>query len=65
MSVTISTYEDDYEHPIVAIRRDSGIRVFVRRMVEGEMPDDGIIYYVDTDCTIYEEDELEVETESD
>lgn len=27
-------------------------------MDKDEMPDDGITYYADTDCTIYQENEL-------
>lgn len=54
------TYEDDYEHPIKAVRKDGGYELNVRKMSKEEMPDDGIDYWVDTDCTIYTEDELEL-----
>lgn len=56
----VKTYEDDYEHPIRAIRRDIGYEVNVRKMNKDEMPDDGITYYADTDCTIYQERELSI-----
>lgn len=61
MSDSEQTYEDDYEHPIRAIRKDFGFEVFVRKMDKDEMPDDGITYYADTDCSIYTIDELELE----
>ena len=51
-------YEDDYEHPLKAKRKDIGFEISVRKMDKEEMPDDGITYYADTDCTIYREDEL-------
>ena len=47
------TYEDDYEHPITATRKDIGLTVRVRKMEKSEMPDDGITYYADTECVIY------------
>jgi len=53
------TYEDDYEHPITATRKDIGLTVRVRKMEKSEMPDDGITYYADTECVIYREDELQ------
>lgn len=59
MSDSEQTYEDDYEHPIRAIRKDFGFEVFVRKMDKDEMPDDGLTYYADTECSIYEEEELE------
>lgn len=52
------TYEDDYDHPIVATRIDLNYEIHVRKMDKDEMPDDGITYYADTDCTIYQENEL-------
>lgn len=52
------TYEDDYDHPIVATRKDLNYEIQVRKMDKDEMPDDGITYYADTDCTIYQENEL-------
>lgn len=63
MSEDRRTYEDDFEHPIKAKRKDSGFEIDVRKMAKDEMPDDGIIYYVDTDCSIYEKHELEIRSE--
>lgn len=60
MSDLERTYEDDYEHPIKAIRKEFGFEVLVRKMNKDEMPDDGKTYYADTECTIYEESELEL-----
>jgi len=54
------TYEEKYEHPIKAKRKDFGFEVSVRIMDKDEMPDDGIKYYADTDCSIYAESELEI-----
>ena len=54
------TYEEKYEHPIEARRKDFGFEVSVRIMNKDEMPDDGVKYYADTDCTIYREGELEL-----
>ena len=54
------TYEEKYEHPIEAIRKDFGFEVSVRIMNKDEMPDDGVKYYADTNCLIYVESELEL-----
>ena len=52
--------EDNYEHPITAIRKDIGIQVSVRVMDKESMPDDGETYYADTECTIYTTEELDI-----
>lgn len=54
------TYEDKYDHPLKSIRKDGGFEIDVRKMDKDEIPDDGVTYYADTDCTIYKEDELEI-----
>lgn len=54
------TYEDGYEHPLTARRKGFSDLVQVRKMDKDEMPDDGITYYADTNCTIYQEGELEI-----
>lgn len=54
------TYEDGYTHPIEAKRKGYVDNVFVRKMGREEMPDDGVTYYADTNCNIYQEDELEL-----
>ena len=54
------TYEEKYEHPIEARTKDFGFEVSVRIMNKDEMPDDGIRYYADTNCSIYAENELEL-----
>ena len=54
------TYEENYEHPIKAKRKDFGFELLVRVMDKDEMPDDGVKYYADTECTIYTESELEL-----
>ncbi len=58
------SYEDKYDHPLTAIRKDLGIELLVRKMDKDEMPDDGIVYYADTECTIYQEGELSIATQN-
>lgn len=55
------SYEEKYDHPIKAFRKDTEEIIYVRIMAKDEMPDDGNTYYVDTRCSIYPKHKNELE----